>query len=127
MKYLLLTAEIDYADEFYCEMFGVFTDEQWKALCEKTKKFFDGDAEKEDDEEDDEYGYGNDTEVYFGTNEALNFSDYKDWLQNFKKKEITKAQYDFLKDTFGKTWGTGSGAFTVGNRNADGDPIEIKD
>ena len=41
MKYLLITASVCWADEFDCEMFGVFTDKQWKTLCEKTEKYLD--------------------------------------------------------------------------------------
>lgn len=127
MKYLLVTAIIDYADEFNCEMFGIFTDEQWKSLCDKTKKFFNKFEEGLDGEETDEtYSESGEVEAYFGTNEALIFSDYKSWLKNFDKKEITKEQYDFLNKNFGKTWGTGSEAFFIGIRNEDDGALEIE-
>ncbi len=106
MKYLLITASICWADEFDCEIFGVYTDEQWKKLCADTKKFFKAAGE---------------VEVCFGTNEELQFSDYKDWSRQFTKKEITEEQYNFLLETFGENWGTGSGAFEIGDREIDED------
>lgn len=126
MKHLLITADIDWADEFSCSMFGVFTDEQWKTLCDRTKKFFKKWAKGE--RNDDAYSESGEVEAGFGTNESLTFSDYKEWIGKFEVKEITEEQYNFLKKTFGKTWGTGCGAFNVGaDLDEDGDPIELED
>jgi hypothetical protein len=106
MKYLLVTGNIDYADEFYCEMFGVFTEDEWNELCKKTKKFFKNHSE---------------VECYFGTNEQLIFEDYAHWVGSFKKKEISKEEADFLKKTFGDTFGTGSNAFDIHEQEEEDD------
>jgi hypothetical protein len=128
MKHLLIIASIDWADEFNCDMFGVFTDEQWKTLCEKTKKFFkkwETDDFKDDEEKP--YSESGEVECGFGTNEYLTFSSYEDWIGNFETKVITQEQYNFLKKSFGKTWGTASGAFYIANRDEDGDVVEMED
>lgn len=129
MKYLLLTANIDWADEFGCEMFGVFTDKQWEKLCEKTKALFKRFENPSENDDEDEFGYSESGEVEacFGTNESLQFGSYKDWVGKFTKKEITKEQYDFLKKTFGQVYGTGSGAFLIASKDELGDIVEMED
>ena len=97
MKYLLITADIDWADEFSCSMFGVFTDEQWKTLCYKTKKYFGKWAKGERD--DNAFSESGEVEAGFGTNESLTFSDYKKWIGEFEVKEITEEQYNFLQSS----------------------------
>lgn len=100
MKFLLIKASICWADEFDCEVFGVFTDKEWKDICKKTKKTFEENGQ---------------IEVAFGTNQCLEFSSYEDWLCHFKKTEITGLEAKFLKDNFGNMYGTGSGVFEVYN------------
>jgi hypothetical protein len=78
MKHLLITADIDWADEFSCSMFGVFTDEQWKVLCGKTKKYFE--KWEKGERNDDAYSESGEVEAGFGTNESLTFSNVKAFL-----------------------------------------------
>ncbi len=113
MKNLLVKASIDYADEFDCKMFGVFTEEKWNEVCENAKKRFAGDSSEDDSEDDDSEDSGT-VEIYFGTNEALEFDSYNQWFKKMKITEISADEAEFLKKHFGKTFGTGSGALTLG-------------
>lgn len=121
MKHLLVKASIDYADEFNCETFGVFTDKEWNDLCAEVKTAFknlDNEEEEENDEEepDESWADTKEVEVYFGTNECLTFDSYKDWLANFAVKEITATEAKFLENNFGHTFGTGSDIFDIADR-----------
>lgn len=98
MSNLLIKASVDYADEFNCQFFFVTTVSEWNVKCRKIEELF----EK----------VGGELEIYFGTNECLIVEDYMDWVRNLRVVEITDEQADFLKKTFGKSWGTGSGYIT---------------
>lgn len=98
-KYLFISANVDWADEFSCEAFQVTTEEAHNKYLERV-----------------ELGltYNEDAEFYFGTNEALQFTDFHDFKRQLTVKEITKEQADVILKTFGMKlhdhWGTGSGS-----------------
>jgi len=98
---ILVKASICYADEFDLEVFGTFALKEWNELRAKTKKAF--------------KDYGQSVEHCFGTNEAVEFNNFKDWDRHFKVTEISDDEYQFLKDNFGETWGTGSDVFEIAN------------
>ena len=107
MKYLLIKSSSDYADEFDCNSFAVFSEEYF----EKTKKL----AEKYFANTDNE-------ERYFGTNEWLSWPDYNSWLEQLEITEITELEAKTLNVMFNYQfkptanvinnfyWGTGSRA-----------------
>jgi hypothetical protein len=111
--YILIKADFDFADEFSCKSFGVFLKEDWEKLKVETKKVLDDFASKR--KKHPEFGFymGNGLEIYFGTNEYLQINDYADWIKNLSEIEITEAEYNFFRNNFGKTWGTGDSVFCV--------------
>ncbi len=102
MQKLLVKGDTCYADEFQCEYFGVFTQEEWDKITAAAKARF--------DEAD-----GNEVELYFGTNECNTFESYEDWFNDFTISEISDELYTTLKKYFGKTFGTGD-TFSIGDR-----------
>lgn len=110
--HILAQADKDWADEFSCEYFGVYTKEQWNEFCKKVK---------------DAWGSHDDIEVSFGTNESLSFSSYADWLQSFTVKAITEEEANAITKNLGETFGTGSGALTyiLEILNRDGEDSDL--
>jgi hypothetical protein len=96
--HVVAQASKDWADEFSCEFFGVYTREKWNDLVEKLRKAW----EKRDSS----------VEISFGTNESLEFADFQEWFESFTVAEISEEEADFLTRTFGQTFGTGSGALS---------------
>lgn len=91
-KHLLITLNRDWADEFSVEGMVVLTASEWEAHKEVARKHF----EKN----------GN-AEIYFGTNEFLEFSSHEEYVKEFKVTELTSVQYDVLKTLFtvkGYSW-----------------------
>ena len=118
MKHLLVKGLVDYADEFDCEFFGIFTDKEWDDLCAEVKHAFEKQEDKEEkvdldaepDADPDEFRFPKEYEVYFGTNECLRFESYENWFEAFEVREISKEDYMFLKVQFGEQYGTGASA-----------------
>lgn len=100
-KYIFVKASFNYADEFNCKIFGVFTEKAWnKILVDKKKQFDSG--------EEVEYG--------FGTNEELTFSSYEDWFRRLDIKTISKDQADVILKVFGEKLCGGCFSFGTGDR-----------
>ena len=80
MKYFIVFFSADYADEFDIQGFRVEKAESKKSILDslvhpKTK-----------------FPY----ERYFGTNEAIEYNDKKDFLSNFDIKEIKEEEYKVI-------------------------------
>lgn len=112
MQYLLVKGSADYADEFDCEFFRVVEKERWEkfvAIVEKYFKPFD---------------------IYFGTNESLEFKSFEGWKDCFETMEISKEQYHFLDGAlcgcYGN-FGTGDGAISFDVLDQLDIPEEVAD
>ena len=81
-EYRLLQFTDDYADEFDIAGFWVCREKQSNEYFEKAKVAFEFPRE-----------------LYFGTNESIEYSSAEEFESNFTISEITKSQYDFLKET----------------------------
>lgn len=90
MKYFIVKQSGNYADEFDTE--GFFLAEG-KNLKEVRKSL--------EPSEDTVFP----AEVYFGTNEAIEFEDLEEYLDSFEITEITKQQYDAIGDVIGDSFG----------------------
>ena len=91
MKYFLVTKNEDYADEFDVEGFSIFEGESKQDILNQLTP-----------SEDVSFP----TERYFGTNEAIQYDDLKDYLESFEFKELTKEEYDTINKLFGGEFGT---------------------
>lgn len=105
-KYVFVTGRFDYADEFYCEVLGVFTEKEWEDKKAVVEAYFKKPGAKT-------------VEIYFGTNEAIEVEYYQGWLSNFIVKKIKEPEAKLLAKLFGQgpnkevscTFGTGDGVF----------------
>jgi len=100
-KQLLITLNRDWADEFNVEGLVVMSASEWEAHQQLAKKHF---------EEN-----GN-AEIYFGTNEFLEYSSYDEYVGEFKVTELTPEQFDVLKTLFtvkGYSWEYPKGKMNV--------------
>jgi hypothetical protein len=80
---LLVTANLDYADEFDMNDFCVYNVEGFKEVVKDLK------------------AYKDEIEWYFGTNEEMRFSDGEDLLSNFDVRPITDDEAEVLDRLFG--------------------------
>lgn len=103
-KYKLVIGDKNYADEFDVEAYGVFTETQWKNKVKAMKELFEHNGE---------------VDAYFGTNEFLYFTSFKEWQSCLRIKNITEDEAKFLKKSFGpeNIWGTGSHAIFALDEN----------
>ena len=91
-KPLLIKLHRNWADEFDVEGFVVMDTPQWEAHKVMAKAQFE------------EKGY---IERYFGTNEALEFSSFKDYMDAFAVLELSMEEYEVFKKFFlvkGYSW-----------------------
>jgi|32_taG_2_1085360.scaffolds.fasta_scaffold68952_1 hypothetical protein len=56
---------------------------------------------------------GSNFELYFGTNQCIDFYSVDDYIDSLEVKDITKTQYDFLLENFGESWGTAHSFFPL--------------
>ena len=85
--YHLITFSRDWADEFQADGFRVVTGDELEDFNRMFKEH--GDL---------------DVDFYFGTNEGW-YDTVSEVKEYFEVKEITEAQYDFIKQTFGQSYG----------------------
>jgi hypothetical protein len=99
--YTLAIYSADYSDEFDCEGFGLFTNQEWSGIKSRVEKYFED--------------HGN-AEVYFGSNEAMFFDSYENWESCFTVRMISEDEYQAIKliPRYGRTFGTGNGIFSIG-------------
>ena len=99
-EYVLVIVNADYADEFdVCQSY-VMTREEYDLGVELSKKNLEG------------QGY---TEIYFGTNEGIDVSDFDDYMSNISVESITKEDYDAYMRMFGGEFGMISHYFPYGD------------
>ena len=88
-KYLLIKLDYYWADEFACDSLWVTTQEEydtWKAKLSEC--VIDGS-----------------TEIYFGTNEYINFESKEELFNSLVVTEITSSVHSFIIALIGKTFG----------------------
>lgn len=93
---LLVKFQRDYADEFDVCGFAVFYDqERWKEHLNDVKELFEQDDSPK--------------EVYFGTNEFVQYDDYLEYESSFQTQEIDKETANKLKELicYSRSRGTG--------------------
>jgi len=101
VPYVLISASVDYADEFDCDFFAVWQKADWDQHTKRVANAFQSVSEE--------------IEIYFGTNEFLGVTTYAEWKGNFTTKSISEDDAHLLQRLFngGKkknfSFGTGSG------------------
>jgi len=89
-EYVLVIVNADYADEFdVCHSY-VMTKGEYDQGVETSKKNLEGKRY---------------TEIYFGTNEGIDVSDFDDYMRNISVQSITKEDYDAYMRMFGGEFG----------------------
>lgn len=100
---VLVKYSVNYADEFDCDGLGIFTLDRWDIIVSNTKKAF--------------KDCNTSIELYFGSNESIEFESFKEWYNCFSVTPITQEEYDTLKQLifpeYGITLGTCSRIFDV--------------
>lgn len=81
-EYILVKYSDNYADEFNIEGFWVGTPNEWEDIKDVMKK------------------QNFPVEIYFGTNECMEYSNYQNWERQFTISKITDEEYKFLVKTF---------------------------
>lgn len=84
---ILVKYDGNWVDEFDVYGFMVTTDTQWEKHLADAKKHF----KNRDDE----------VECYFGTNEAITYSDYEDYARHFSTHPLTADDLAMLQKLFG--------------------------
>ena len=122
-NYVFVKASVCWADEFDCEMIGVFTKDNWDKKVQAVKDLF---AKRKVAKEDKEYEWEPDYKpvtIYFGTNEELEITSAKDWIDECEVTPINEIQAKTLALLFDAdnknhefTFGTGSGFFDIVER-----------
>jgi hypothetical protein len=100
MSALLVKFKGDYGDEFDCQEFAVFdSQENYDRWINGYTKYF-------------SENNGSTAEVYFGTNEYLEFNSLDDLMSQLEIHEITDEEADIFTKYFGnRSFGT-SGVFS---------------
>lgn len=107
---LLVTANVNYADEFDMSEWTTMTVSDLKNMVKKLKN------------------YKDEIEWYFGTNEDMRFDDGEDLLSNISFKKITPEENDVLMKLFGGSFDGGAGTFEeIHNLGNDEDEDENED
>ncbi len=109
MKYYLVTESGNYADEFDIEGFALFKAESEQALKDNLWKSISSNhevEERENDYEEDDKHLAWPMEFYFGTNEAITYNSKEEIFQELVISEITKSQYNIIKDLLGTRFST---------------------
>ena len=114
-KLLLIKYDSNYADEFDVDGFVVWTESKWQAHKDAVTKWFENRAAKKGPKpelpphNDPQYWTlydqlrkweRDEVERYFGTNEAVTYSDAEDYFRCFKTTEITPEEHEVLKRLF---------------------------
>jgi hypothetical protein len=85
MSFVLVKFQANYADEFDVYGFAVFQASTWEEIKELAR----------------DLDWSNPIERYFGTNEAITFKSYADYIHHFKVTTISEAEFLMLKKLFG--------------------------
>lgn len=100
VEYVLVTLGADYADEFDVSHAWTMTKGDYDDAVKETKKYFDENGE---------------TEIYFGTNEYINVSDFDDYMSNLSVENISKEDYETFNRMFGGSFGMFGHYFPYGD------------
>lgn len=101
-KYVFIKYDMDWADEFDLEGFGIMEESEWEEMDRDIRNHFENDEGS--------------ISSSFGTNEDIELDSVSDWDRALKVSHITEAEAKFLHEKFSygdfKTFnfGTGSGA-----------------
>ncbi len=87
MSWVLVQLNDNWADEMDLDGFQIMDEEKWKISEERLRRS------------------ENYIEIYVGTNEEIDYRNGKDFLKSLTIISISDDQFDFIKKTFGKTWG----------------------
>lgn len=98
-KFLLVQGSCDYSDEFDCRFLCYMTSDEWEKDKAAAQLYFEENGT---------------AEVYFGTNEWLEFDSYEDWEDCFTVTEISKSTFKEMKAIIPYAFGTGVGIFDLG-------------
>ena len=108
---VVITIDECFADEFNCEKFWIFTEDEVKRY--NITAIINGEgipyAEDGEDKVSNPVWEG---EHYFGTNQSLVFETIEDWQRQFKIRSISQEEYEFLKGLLGEEFGTGPNYFS---------------
>jgi len=99
-KYVLITHDEDWADEFNATGFHVMTEKEWDEHKVRAKKIFDDQPYVKDWQDN---RHPRPVEYYFGTNEFLEWDTYDRWLEDIKVTKLTDALAATLRSLF-KPW-----------------------
>jgi hypothetical protein len=92
---LLVKYDSNWADEMDINGFKVLTNEQWEKYQKDFKKLFKKEC----------YSY------YVGTNEEIEYSDFDEFISDFKTSEITDEEAAVIEKLFGNLSTYGYGFF----------------
>lgn len=108
-KKILVSYDTNWADEFDVQGFKIYTEKEWEEVKTQAKKCFEKvDAKNKEEKkrikalkESDPKGYHyfreSEEEFYFGTNEAMVYTGYKDWIKDYTVVEVTKEEIAVLE------------------------------
>ena len=103
-KMVLVKFDSNYADEFDVRGFVVMTATEWDRHKVLAEKVFVKKANVPLPEPDQKYSRCNEqarrVAVYFGTNEAIVYANFKEYLSSFEVVELDDSEYDTLKKFF---------------------------
>ena len=86
MTHLLVKTSNNWADEIDTEGFAIFTKEAYFSHLKQAEDAFAGDQE---------------IELYIGTNEEINFPDYKDYVKQIEVQELNFTEVLIICKAFG--------------------------
>lgn len=90
-KYFLVSYEEDYADEFDVSGMKIFTEEEYNSFLNNQRY-----AKELEEKGELEKDFGR-IELYFGTNEFLDFNSVDEIIKVLKVQEITEQEFNILK------------------------------
>lgn len=130
-KMVLVKFDSNYADEFDVRGFVVMTATEWDRHKVLAEKVFVKKANVPLSEPDQKYSRRNEqarrVAVYFGTNEAIVYANFKEYLSSFEVVELDEYEYATLKKLFTE-WQDGPiGSGTVAMLDAAIEDDEMED
>lgn len=101
-EYVLVTLDADYADEFDVCHAWAMTKEAYDEGVKSSREYFESRGR----------GY---TEIYFGTNEAIDVDNFNDYMSNLSVETISKEDYEAFHRMFGGSFGMMDHYFPYGD------------
>jgi hypothetical protein len=91
MNNILIKYHKNWADELDVEGFMLWTEEKWNEHLSKVKEYFEKSPHT--------------VEMYFGTNEAIEYDNFEEYKRSFEVKKITPEEAKTLKKLFDEKLG----------------------